>query len=383
MFTIDDAGLVILAREGNREAFAKLARRYEPASLRLALRLVRRDDLAQEIVQESLVQAWLSLKKLRDPSCFRSWLYGIVLNTGRGCLRERGSISLEVVLEGIQPSSLVSHDTPERLAERSEQDRLVLEAVMLLSPVDRDLLLLFYWAELSVVEIAVMRGSSIGTVKVGLHRARKRLKTCLTIHHPEMIPVEKRRQAMIRVTIADVVKQEVPAPGGQTKPMCVLVLVDEAGKGFLPVWIGEHEGFLIASGLRDFSFPRPMTHDFLLDLLGTVKAEVEEVRVQSLKGDTFYGVVKLRSGKRPLELDARPSDAIALAVRAGKPIYVAEDVMERAGASIPDGANPNGQGIDVILEELRQEVTEYRQSPRIPEAELKTKNEEFFKRVFG
>ncbi len=282
-----EAELVGLACNGDREAFGELARRYGPASRRLSLRLVRREDLAEEIVQEALLQAWRSMPKLRDPSRFRSWLYGIVLNTGRGYLRERGGISLDAVLEGLQPSSVISLDTPERLAERGEKSRQVLEAVMSLPPSDRDLLLLFYWAELNVAEIAVALGKSAGAVKVGLHRARQRLKTCLTVRHPEMVPAERRRHVMIRVTIADVVKQDVPAPNGEKQSMCVLILLDEARRKFLPIWVAEREGSVIATGLRDFSFPRPMTHDFLIDLLGTVNIEVEEVRVQSLKEETF------------------------------------------------------------------------------------------------
>lgn len=382
METRTDAELAGLSRDGDREVFGELACRYGPAAGRLARRLVRREDLAQEVVQESLVQAWLSLNKLRDPARFRSWLYGIVLNIGRGYLRERVGISLDAVLEGLQPSSIVTFETPERLAERDEQSGLVLEAVMSLSPVDRDLLLLFYWAELSLAEIAVMRGKSAGTVKVGLHRARQRLKTCLIVRHPEIIPVKRRRQTMIEVTIADIVKQEFTGEDGKKKPMCVLVLLDKSGQRFLPIWVAEREGQAIASGLRDFSFPRPMTHDFLIDLLETVKAVVEEVRVESLKGDTFYGVVKLRDGKKDLEMDARPSDAIALAVRAGKPIFVAEDVMERLGQPVPEGKKLKGRGVDAIMEGLSREVAEYHQRPKVPEAELYKKAEELYRTLF-
>ncbi len=93
-------------------------------------------------------------------------------------------------------------------------------------------------------------------------------------------------------------------------------------------------------------------------------------------------MVKLRDGKRSLELDVRPSDAIALAVRAGKPVYVAEDVMECGGRAVPEGRQPNGRGIDAIMEELRKEVDEYRHRPRFTKAELRKGREDLIREVF-
>ena len=346
--TKTDAELVELARSGDREAFDELVKRYRPASRRLAYRLLRREELAEEIVQESLVRAWLSLDKLRDPTSFRSWLFGIVLNVGRSSLAEHGGVSLDAVLEGVQPASLVSFDSPEHLAECGEKGRLVLESVLSLTPADRDFLLLFYWAELSVAEIASMRGKSVGTVKVGLHRARQRLKTRLTVLYPELIPAERRRKNMIKVTIADIVPQLYPYA------IHIGVLRDEAGKRALPIWIGEREGSAIAMGLREFSLPRPMTIDFFTNILQVSDVHIEEVRIELLRETTFYAVVKVRCGKKVSEVDARPSDALALAVQTGSPIFVTEDVMQNGGVDVPpEAGEPSGRGIDAILDQLK------------------------------
>lgn len=90
-----------------------------------------------------------------------------------------------------------------------------------------------------------------------------------------------------------------------------------------------------------------MTLNFFVSLLQAINAEVEQVRVEALKETTFYAIVKIRCGKNVSEVDARPSDAIALAVLTGSPIFVAEDVLERAGADIPPAARvvPERKGV--------------------------------------
>ena len=97
----------------------------------------------------------------------------------------------------------------------------------------------------------------------------------------------------------------------------------------------------------------------MTNLLATAGVELEEVRVEALKEDTFYAVAKLRSGEAVQEVDARPSDAIALALRTGSPVYVAEEVMGRGGADITDdtGQAPQlGRGLKGIMQEWEGEL---------------------------
>ncbi len=155
---------------------------------------------------------------------------------------------------------------------------------------------------------------------------------------------------MVKVTIADV----VPEPGGR-RGLHAVVLHDEKGQRILPIYMGEMEATSIAVGLRDVEMPRPLSAHFAARILEASGAELEEARVQELRGETFYGVAKLRIGNDVRDIDARPSDAIALAVLTGSPIYVAEEVMEKAGQDIPEDmgeASPRGRGIDAITEHL-------------------------------
>ena len=361
-----DIELVALARNGDKDAFGRLAQRYQVMAQRFAMRLVAKEDSAQDLVQEAMLQAYLSLKKLRDPARFKSWLCGIVLNVCRSHLREQkvDFFSLEAIIGGLQfypaPFS-AAVVTPERIAEERELYRIVLDAVNTLSPGDRDIILLFYYAQLSLSEMVTIMNLSAGSIKVRLHRARQRLKAVLLEQHPEIIPPERRRKIMVKVTIADVVKVE--RKEGQEQPVepYVIVLYDEAGRRLLPIWVGPYEGESIARGLSDFATPRPLTHNFFSSLLQAINARVEEVRVVALKKDTFYAVVKMRCGKKTSEVDARPSDAMTLAVLNNAPIFVAEEVLETAGTNIPKTVkgSPNRKGLEKIINGIEQWQRQY------------------------
>jgi RNA polymerase sigma factor (sigma-70 family) len=390
-----DIELVTLARNGDKDAFGLLVRRYQITAQRLAMRLVGRKDSAQELAQEAMHQAYLSLDRLREPARFKSWLCGIVLNLCRSHLRDReiAFFSLEAIIDGLPFYTIPLFSvpaTPEKVAEERELHRIVLDAVNTLTSKDRDVILLFYYAQLSLQEIAMLTNSSAGAVKVRIHRARQRLKASLMLNHPEIVPREKRRKVMIKVTVADVIKQERKDEEGRTQTQCVIVLQDESGKRALPMWIGSHEGSIIAMGLSEFSLQhrRPLTMNFFVNLLQTIDAEVEEVRVESLRGMTYYGIVKIRCGKNVSEVDARPSDAIALAVLTGSPILVAEDVIERAGVNIPPtaGGLTERKGVSSILkeiEEIQRQAQEDPMNPQLSEEDIKKIQKEVIAAVFS
>ena len=359
-----DIELIELARDGDKNAFGILAQRYQPMASRFAARLLDAGGGVPDLVQESMLQAYLSLKSLRDPARFKSWLCGIVLNVCRGHLRDHkvSFFSLEAIMEGLQffPAPFSAPvSTPGKLAEEKERYEAVLNAVNSLSPADRDILLLFYYAQLSLPEIVKMLNIPAGTVKVRLHRARQRLKTILLERHPDIIPPERRRKIMVKVTIADVVKTEITDQMGRGQ--YVIVLYDEAGRRLLPIWVGSFEGESIAIGLNDFVTPRPLTHNFYSSLLQAINTKVEEVRIVALKKDTFYAVVKMRYGKKTSEVDARPSDAMALAVLNGVPIFVAEEILETAGTNIPKTVkgSPNRRGLEKIINEMGELQRQY------------------------
>jgi bifunctional DNase/RNase len=110
----------------------------------------------------------------------------------------------------------------------------------------------------------------------------------------------------------------------------LIFLADEDNEQVLPIWIGPAEAQAIVSKMQDIKYPRPMTHDLLRSVIEETGHTVTQVRITRLEDTTFYALIDLDGPMGLLEVDARPSDAIALALRVGAPIYVAEEVIEQA-----------------------------------------------------
>ena len=116
----------------------------------------------------------------------------------------------------------------------------------------------------------------------------------------------------------------------------IVVLKDEDDKFFLPIWVGIFEANAIALQLENVSTPRPMTHDLLRNMIAELDGRVTRIVINDLRDSTFFAQIRVTSGQRTLELDARPSDAIALALRTEAPIFVAQSVLEQAQTISPD-----------------------------------------------
>jgi len=354
-----EAELVALARSGDKNAFGQLIERYQSMAKRIAIGMVANEDVAQDLVQEAMLQAYLCLDRLQDDKRFQNWLYGIVLNVCRSHIRDRKAVffSLEAIAGGLYfdaiPFTGVAPD-PQKIAEEQELYSLVLEAVNALSPKNRTATLLFYQEQLSLHEIAALLGVSVAAVKGRLHKSRLQLKTKLLplyVESSSIVTREQRRSNMIKVTIADVIPQQK-----EDTEVHAVVLWDEAGRQILPIWVGSWEAESIALGLSDVSLPRPMTYNFMAKLLEAAGAELEEVRIEVLKDFTFYAVAKLRSADNVREVDARPSDAIALALHMNSPIYVAQELLEHYGVDIPaQGKNQLGKGLDSLREKREKQ----------------------------
>ena len=124
--------------------------------------------------------------------------------------------------------------------------------------------------------------------------------------------------------------------------MPIVILRDEDGQRVLPIWLGIFEANAIAQQIENVETSRPMTHDLLRNVISDLKADVEEVVVSDLKGNTFYALINLRVDGEVVAIDARPSDAIALALRVRAPILVDESVIANAKTLefSPDEAEP-------------------------------------------
>ena len=115
-------------------------------------------------------------------------------------------------------------------------------------------------------------------------------------------------------------------------PQYVVVLEDLEKTRLVPIWIGVNEGNAIALELQGEKFPRPLTHDLIVNLLTLLNAAVEKVVVSDLKNNSYYAVIHVRVNGKTLPLDARPSDSLAIAVRTHSPIYIDEKVLKKCPA---------------------------------------------------
>jgi bifunctional DNase/RNase len=111
----------------------------------------------------------------------------------------------------------------------------------------------------------------------------------------------------------------------------VVILKEKTAERYLPIWIGPSEADAIAVKLQGVSVPRPLTHDLLCSIIDALGATINSIVVSDLKNDTFYAKILLSVDGEQMEVDSRPSDALALAVRTEVPIYAEESVLDKAG----------------------------------------------------
>ncbi len=114
----------------------------------------------------------------------------------------------------------------------------------------------------------------------------------------------------------------------------VVVLKENNSQRFLPIWIGADVAEAIVLSLQDIDLPRPLTHDLMNDLIDQLGGTVDSVIVNNLENDTYYARIRVKCNDQLIEIDSRPSDAIALSVRTKSPIFVEADVFERACINI-------------------------------------------------
>lgn len=110
----------------------------------------------------------------------------------------------------------------------------------------------------------------------------------------------------------------------------IVLLKTVSGNRFLPIWIGHAEAAAILAKLQGSESPRPMTHDLVTDIVGELKATITRVTVTDLRDNTFYALITVRSPTSEIDIDSRPSDAIALAVRSNAPIFASDQLIDES-----------------------------------------------------
>ena len=153
---------------------------------------------------------------------------------------------------------------------------------------------------------------------------------------------------MSELRLVEVVGVRVEMPSNQ--PIVLLKEVD--GIRYLPIWVGAAEATAIAFAQQGLTPPRTLTHDLIKNILDTLGTTVESVQVTHLTDGVFFSKILLEKG---IEVSARPSDAIALALRTGSPIYGTEEIFNSAGIEIPDQADDQVEAFREFLDQINPE----------------------------
>lgn len=362
-----DAALVRAAQAGDKAAFAVLLGRHRPVLLALCRRALADPALGEDAAQEAALTAYLNLDRLRQPDRFGPWLAGIGLNICRRITRDRSrdGWSWEELVGGSRAFEPPAPGAgPDALAEAADLARRTHHLIDALPPGQRAAVTHFYLSDRTHDETAARLGISVGAVKTRLHKARASLRRALLMEGDhEMNERLSRRTltkgaaaltggAAARMTASNAGAMEAGSMAGQQdaralvpvrvadvrrksaedgKAALHVVLLEEVdGTRRLPVWIGQPEGTTLALHLERADAPRPLTVAFAASLLDAAGGKLREVRVDRLVETVFYAtaVVETPGGNRTV--DARPSDAINLALIAGVPILVASGILDSA-----------------------------------------------------
>lgn len=329
---LSDADLVSEALAGRRTALAELLLRHWDTAVCLAGRVLGSADLGRDAAQEAAIAAMTDLERLRSPDRFGAWFCGIALNVARRWLRQ---------LRREQPGDPAAYGEracsapgPEEAAEVADLAARVRSAIGELAPGQRDAVLLFYLQGLSHSEVAAELGVSAGAVKARLHQARAalapRLAPIIEIGREEHMSTPTGQTAWVTADVAEIRRTDEADP---TQRKHVMVLTERDGARALPIWIGPAEATAMAVSLASTESPRPFTYKLTTTALHAAGSGVDEVRITKLDSAVFYATVLVRSPSGQQEVDARPSDAVNLALAAGAPIKVDNALFDNPDAT--------------------------------------------------
>jgi RNA polymerase sigma-70 factor, ECF subfamily len=341
---ITDADLVVLARDGDPVAFRLLVERHQPMVRARARSLCGNPSDVDDVMQESFLQAFIALDRLRDPERFAAWLAAIVLNVCRAQYRRVQPVLLPDWPESLHPASA---DGPPS-AEDLDRSGALRAAIAGLPGGQRRAVALHYYAGLPAGQIAGQPGAA----RVSLHKGRARLRSYITEHRPDLIPVA-RRTHMTTVRVTRMESRVPPGPVPDASPTHVIVLADAAGHRELAVWLLGGDSHRFADL---FNPPDPVTgraatarpgtrqpgtaNELTARLLSAAGAQVTGVDIDELGPEVTGARIELASHEGTRHVLARLPEGIAVAVTAGVPIRVADVLMDRLAAPAPGDTEP-------------------------------------------
>jgi RNA polymerase sigma factor (sigma-70 family) len=315
----DDADLVQAALDGDKESLGVLIQRHWPTAIFLASKVLGSPELARDAAQEAAIAVLIGLGRLRSPDRFGAWFCGITLNVSRRWLRQRGR-----ELPGIAPDQASDLPGPAEAAEAADIAARVRTAIDSLAGGQAAAVRLFYLQGLSHREVAAELRISPGAVKARLHQARAALavKLAPAIDITEGDTMTTTEPASQPTWLDATVTEIRLAPGQDEAGHHIMVLSAANERLTLPIWIGGAEATALALTLESAEMPRPFTYQLATDLVAASGARIEEVRITRLVPPVFYATVLVSGAAGSHEVDARPSDAVNLALVNGAPIRV-------------------------------------------------------------
>jgi RNA polymerase sigma-70 factor (ECF subfamily) len=335
--SLSDGDLARLARDGDPVAFRLLVERHQPAARVRAARLCANPSDVDDIVQESFLQAYLALDRLRDPDRFAGWLSGIVANVCRGLRRRAPLTLLPDWPEPVHPAAADGLPSADDI-DRADALRT---AVADLPAGQRRAVVLHYYAGVPAGQVA----ASAGAARASLHKARLRLRGYITEHRPDLIPAASRRTPMTTVRIA---RTESLIPPGEPiydrRLSHALILADDAGHRELPLWLlgpdGQHLSDLLT---RHRPRQAETAEELAAQLLQAAGARVLAVDIDELGPQVPAARISLTGPAGTAQVTARLTEGLAVAITTGAPVRVADAMLDRLADPGPAAAASPGR----------------------------------------
>ncbi len=339
---------------------AELLRRHWDTAVLLAGRVLGSPDLARDAAQEAALAAMTDLERLRSPDRFGAWFCGIALNVSR-----RWGRRLQPEVPGLLPDLASGSASPAEAAEAADTAARVRGAIAALADGQQDAVRLFYLQGLSHREVAAELGISTGAVKARLHQARAALAPRLA-QFTEFTEVRAVTAAEEAAEWVEVVVSEVRRTAGDDsrQRQHAMILAERDGDRRLPIWIGSAEAAVLALALESVETPRPFPYKLAAGLVEATGSRITEVRITRLLDSVFYAAVVVQGPDGPREVDARPSDAVNVAVASGAPIWLNSELFSQFLA-LSTGKQPVSAPVATagIAAEARQVLRDATQRP--------------------
>lgn len=342
--------LIDKALAGDKKAFGILAEKYYAYCFAIADKIIEDKDVAKDLVQNGLMEAYFCLSNLRNKSVFKNWLGGIVRNACKNYFRENKK----------QYRSLKHYYEELRDPETFEEERvvnIVLDGIKNLDMPYQNVLYLFYYEGKGIDEICNELQITKSLVKVRLHRARKELRSILELNSElrEYQQYFRRQTIMRKVRIIDMIL------GGENNGSCSVLFYDEESSRVLPIVITKDEAETMLVAMKGIDFPRPMTFNLITEIIRSNNLQPEGAYVTEIQDGVFISTLKLNGEGKVREYDSRPSDAITIALMFGCPVFISQKILDKVGFPVPEkykNLAPQEKGIENLRQLIENSLSE-------------------------